>query len=360
MDKDFQLKIADFGFAHTMKSSKLYTECGTTGYMAPEMFNTKRKGYDGELTDVWACGVILFIMKAGFPPYQKPARTDWWFDKLMKKKYDRFWMAHCRTATFSDELKDLINSIFSYDPKDRITVDGIMKHKWYNGETLDQSELTRTLSQRKAVVDRENAKLKQQQEDQQSVTGFGAGTMRAIGDEDDSTIEDAASDELPDEGPPSIILRNESDKKDDDEEEEHSDGDGGTGGFEEGMEEMTMEDTSGVEEKKEEATVYNPVKISYSKFDCSASPEDVFDGLKEVLDALKVKYSTEGYAFTVEASTLSGSTITFTTEIFKHPEDSDISVVECTRGKGDSGVYRNFYAGIRNKMDAFAREAQKS
>merc|ERR1712043_158512 len=100
--------------------------------------------------------------------------------------------------------------------------------------------------------------------------------------------------------------------------------------------------------------VYNPVKISYSKFDCSATPEETFDALKVTITA------TEGYAFTCKASTLSGSPITFIAEIFKHGEDDDISVVECTRGKGDSGAYRNFYAGIRNKMDPFAREAQKS
>lgn len=42
----------------------MYTECGTPGYMAPEMFERKR-GYDAQGADVWACGVILFIMVAG-------------------------------------------------------------------------------------------------------------------------------------------------------------------------------------------------------------------------------------------------------------------------------------------------------
>jgi len=46
----------------------MYTECGTPGYMAPEMFSG---GYDAAMADIWACGVILFIMLAGFPPFQQ-------------------------------------------------------------------------------------------------------------------------------------------------------------------------------------------------------------------------------------------------------------------------------------------------
>jgi serine/threonine protein kinase len=56
---------------------------------APEMI--KNSGYDPTISDIWACGVILFIMLAGFPPFQKPNVTDWWFQKLATNKHHLFW-----------------------------------------------------------------------------------------------------------------------------------------------------------------------------------------------------------------------------------------------------------------------------
>lgn len=354
MDADFQLKIADFGFAHAMQQGNLYTECGTTGYMAPEMFRSKGTGYDGEKTDVWAAAVVLFIMKAGFPPYQAPKRSDWWFHKLMNGRYDRFWMAHTRSATFSDELRDLINKMFTSDPDNRIGVEDIINHKWFKGKTLDAGEMKKQLSQRKAVIDKENAKLREKQEEEQGVAGYGAGAVRAIGEEDGSE-EEAASDELPDGTPGSIILAmGDEDKKDTGEEEEEEEEDlDGTG-----MEDMSMQDTE--DEKKEEASVYNPPKINYTKFECKADPDTTHDVLKEVFGKLKIKYTMEGYALHGSLETLSGPNLTFVAEVFKHAKDDDLSVVEFTRGKGDPGTYRNVYAKVRNKMDTLAREAIKS
>ena len=99
-------QVADFGFSKTFElseSATMFTECGTPGYMAPEMMTAK--GYDGMAVDLWAAGVILFIMLAGFPPFQRPAADDWWFDKLVKNKHALFWQAHCRSACFSDLTK---------------------------------------------------------------------------------------------------------------------------------------------------------------------------------------------------------------------------------------------------------------
>lgn len=68
--EDFALKIVDFGFATEMegpdKSGYLKDTVGTEAYMAPEVGKGK---YKGDLVDIFACGIILFIMYSGAPPF---------------------------------------------------------------------------------------------------------------------------------------------------------------------------------------------------------------------------------------------------------------------------------------------------
>ena len=103
---DFELKIADFGLSALGENEDgtpllLRTECGTRGYMAPEVL--AGRPYDGHKADVWSAGVILFITLAGFPPFQMAASSDWWFQRIQNKQYPLFWEAHLRSATFSKE-----------------------------------------------------------------------------------------------------------------------------------------------------------------------------------------------------------------------------------------------------------------
>lgn len=359
MDSKFQLKIADFGFAHTMKSSNLYTECGTTGYMAPEMFNTKSKGYDGYLTDVWACGVILFIMIAGFPPYQKPSKTDWWFDKLVKKKYDRFWAAHCRTAYFSDSAKDLINKMFNVRPEGRISVGDIMKSRWYAGDILSESELTKTLAARKKIVDKENLKLRESKRADQLAAGFSAGTCRAIGD-DEPTEEDAADDELPEGGPASIIMKipEVDDTKEDydtkeDEEDDDAVVDMSTGGMMMGGSGL-MSGGSGspaAELKTKAAPAYNPVVQNLCKFSCDLTPAELYSELKEIFDKKSYKtISEDEYTIQLKVSAV-GGVVKFGASVFAYPDDAKKSIVEFNRrGGANTTLFRSVYATIRNSM----------
>lgn len=78
------LKIADFGFSCLIRghdgTGVLHTKLGTEGYMAPEIAT---KHYDGRRTDIFAAGVILFIMYAGNPPFEKAVITDPYY-KLLK------------------------------------------------------------------------------------------------------------------------------------------------------------------------------------------------------------------------------------------------------------------------------------
>ena len=88
------LKISDFGLSALYDSSfesgdgtvskgteLLHTSCGTPQYVAPEVLS--EQGYDGFKADVWSCGVILFVLLAGYLPFEAPAMATL-FNKIMK------------------------------------------------------------------------------------------------------------------------------------------------------------------------------------------------------------------------------------------------------------------------------------
>ncbi len=63
-------------------------------------------------------------------PYVHSNQSDWWYHKLCTNRR-LFWQAHCRSAHFCDTLKDLIEQMLCIDPVQRITVEEIMQHAWW-------------------------------------------------------------------------------------------------------------------------------------------------------------------------------------------------------------------------------------
>jgi serine/threonine protein kinase len=128
-DKD-NVKITDFGLANIQKPVEklLQTVCGTPNYVAPEVL--KEVGYNGIYADVWSAGVILFVMLSGYLPFDDPNLDDL-FKKIQRGDYRM-----CKT--FSEPVKDLISKILVVDPKKRITLDGVMKHPWFQ-KNFDRS-----------------------------------------------------------------------------------------------------------------------------------------------------------------------------------------------------------------------------
>lgn len=131
LDKDFNLKIADFGFSRrltysdgVMELSKTF--CGSEGYAAPEVL--QGIPYDPKLYDVWSMGVVLFVMVCGSMP----------FDDSNVKKMIKIQKEHRLTfpkaITVSPPCKDLIYRILHPDPKKRLTVVDCLEHPWLQSQ----------------------------------------------------------------------------------------------------------------------------------------------------------------------------------------------------------------------------------
>ena len=86
LDENNQIKIADFGLGNVVpESGLLQTACGSPCYAAPEMVAGHE--YDGEGSDMWSCGVILFALVCGYLPFEDP-NTSLLYKKIMKGRYE--------------------------------------------------------------------------------------------------------------------------------------------------------------------------------------------------------------------------------------------------------------------------------
>jgi len=174
-DANFNLKVADFGFATLLcgkdGTGQLHTILGTESYMAPEIH--LRKPYSGTSVDLFASAIILFIMISGTPPFAKAdPKSDPHYKLFVAGRQDVFWKAHEKNKPkqpgqeqfYSLEFRDLINAMLSLEPSNRPTIEQIKGHAWYNGPVSDVSTLKSEFLQRKKMVD---AELQKQREAKQ-------------------------------------------------------------------------------------------------------------------------------------------------------------------------------------------------
>lgn len=149
---DSQVKIADFGFAKKVyEECTLKTQCGTPGYVAPEILSGKK--YD-QRADMWSVGVILYILLGGYPPFIEKTQRDL-FRKIKKGEYEfheEYW------GTVSTEAKNLISSLLTVDPRKRLTAKQALRNLWIKGDddTLAKKGLDKNLESLKKF----NAKRK--------------------------------------------------------------------------------------------------------------------------------------------------------------------------------------------------------
>lgn len=142
LDENGDLKISDFGLsalyegggpdgAESSRASLLHTTCGTPNYVAPEVLADK--GYDGRAADVWSIGVILYVLLAGFLPFDEPTMSAL-FRKIQKAEFSY-------PSWFSPRIKALLNRILVPSPDTRITLVDIMRDDWYVNAAEGQSSV---------------------------------------------------------------------------------------------------------------------------------------------------------------------------------------------------------------------------
>lgn len=122
------LKLCDFGLAVELPAAgqRLFTICGSPTYIAPEILH--ETGYDYQV-DVWATGVILYIMLAGYPPFRGDEETgqEELFGQILVAQYcfdDEYW---CSVSLLA---KDLISRILVVNPYRRLSCTGVFGHEW--------------------------------------------------------------------------------------------------------------------------------------------------------------------------------------------------------------------------------------
>ncbi|XP_053278880.1 serine/threonine-protein kinase DCLK1 isoform X5 [Pleuronectes platessa] len=134
VDGSKSLKLGDFGLA-TIVNGPLYTVCGTPTYVAPEI--VAETGY-GLKIDIWAAGVITYILLCGFPPFRGGDKDqEDLFEHILSGQLDfpsAYW------DNVSDPAKTLINGMLQVEAELRYTAAQVLDHPWVNDEGASEND----------------------------------------------------------------------------------------------------------------------------------------------------------------------------------------------------------------------------
>ncbi|KAI6650154.1 Serine/threonine-protein kinase Chk1-like [Oopsacas minuta] len=137
-DSQDVLKICDFGLATMFrfqgKERKLTRRCGTICYVAPEVIHFP---YDAQPAELWSCGIVLFSLFFGQLPWDEPTNRDQnymdWVEGNTRDK--KIW------SRLDKEELSLFRGIISIDPKDRLNIEDIRQHGWFNEKLPSTSSI---------------------------------------------------------------------------------------------------------------------------------------------------------------------------------------------------------------------------
>jgi len=129
LDKDYNIKLCDYGWATYITPGKFLTVyCGTPEYVSPEML--KKYPYN-EKVDIWALGVLIFELVFGYAPFASNFNED----RYNNIKAGKINWPNDLNNEYND-IKDLIEKILKINPKERISLDEIENHSWLKSTFL--------------------------------------------------------------------------------------------------------------------------------------------------------------------------------------------------------------------------------
>lgn len=159
LDDHFNLLLSNFSSSIELSgrdgTGVLRTINSTTGYSAPEIHS--KVSYSGVAVDLFAAGVVLFILFSGTPPFGIANSSDNYYRLLAAKEYDKFWTFHNKQKKQTDfypaEFKSLVNALLELDPQERPTIDEVKAHPWYAMEAAGAGCVLNEMRRRKLHVE---------------------------------------------------------------------------------------------------------------------------------------------------------------------------------------------------------------
>jgi len=131
LDRNRNIIITDFGFANQFGSANtdlMATSCGSPCYAAPELVISEGL-YVGSAVDIWSCGVILYAMLCGYLPFDDdPMNPDGDNINLLYKYILNTPLVF--PDWVSMDAQDLLRSMLVPDPRNRTSMQGVMRHRW--------------------------------------------------------------------------------------------------------------------------------------------------------------------------------------------------------------------------------------
>ncbi|GLI60100.1 hypothetical protein VaNZ11_002131 [Volvox africanus] len=138
------LKLCDFGYSKDVsKSTASKSKVGTVGYMAPEVMKSCGKYYDAKVADVWSCGVVLYVMLYGVYPFDNQGEDQ----GISEAQKVRRMLERMETEAYvlnpnlsvTDGCIDMLRGMLKPAPEQRLTIEKIMEHPWFNKKLPPQA-----------------------------------------------------------------------------------------------------------------------------------------------------------------------------------------------------------------------------
>lgn len=208
--KNYELLIANFGHCSQDNINKLSERLGTIIYNPPELSSSSSSKYDGKAVDNLMVGVVLFILLTANIPFMVGApNSDLFYKYLMDNSPEGFWslqQSRDLKFKFSNDLKDLLTSLFAVKPSQRPELANVLQHKWFNGPVTSDAEVVAHIkkiyeqqvvnAQRQA--DEAVAKAAKAEPRNGGSSAYGGQGQRAVSVERDGMLEhlNKASDEI--------------------------------------------------------------------------------------------------------------------------------------------------------------------